>query len=156
MREVENLDVGDEVSYEMTTVYQSGDDPEPYTGTWTVGSVETEENDENEIVAVNVYTTHRCDENDDYATRRIRSEDGELRYEQARGNPANPTWAKYAREGELKIERAKCGAETDDGRCGMIAGWGTNHAGRGKCKYHDTNETAPNVDVGSDLLALME
>ncbi len=155
MVEVTDLEVGDELSYELTTVYQSGDDPDPYTGTWTVASVELEENDDGETAAVNVYTTHRIEENDGFATRRIRLEGDELRYEQARGDPKNPTWSKYARDGGLSLERAKCGAKTESGTCGMVAGWGTRHAGRGKCKHHDTNETAPNVDVGPGVSAVL-
>ncbi len=156
MREVEDLEVGDELYYEMRTVYQSGENPEPYCGNWTVGAVEIEEDEDGETVAVNVYTKHRIEENDGFATRRIRYVDDELRYEQARGDPENPTWAKYARNGEFEIERAKCGAETDSGTCGMVAGWGTDHAGRGKCKHHDMNYTAPNVDVDDEVVSRLE
>jgi len=36
----------------------------------------------------------------------------------------------------ITLTSEKCGAKTTRGTCRQAAGWGTNHLGRGRCKWH--------------------
>lgn len=46
---------------------------------------------------------------------------------------------------EPKTEKSKCGAKakSSKGSCSLPAGWGTDHAGKGRCKYHGGCSTGP-------------
>jgi len=153
--ELTELRRGDELRYTLKTVYQNAES-DPYTGTMTVASVDVTRDDDGGVRTVDVYFTALADENDGYAVRRARRDDDGLTFERARGDLENPSWCKFSKDGKFTLSHAECGAETANGTCGRRAGWGTCHTGRGTCRTHEPNHTAPNVSVGDGVMARLE
>jgi hypothetical protein len=153
--ELTELRRGDVLSYTLKTVYQNTES-DPYTGTVTVASVDVTRDDDGAVQEVVVYFREKSEERNGRPARRAVLSDGDLTYERARGDLDNPTWCKFSKDGKFTVSHAECGAETDNGTCGRRAGWGTCHVGRGKCRTHEPNHTAPNVSVGDEVMARLE
>ena len=145
------LSTGDEVEVEIETVYQPKD-ADPDTGVLTVTHVS--EADDGTVTV----TFEKYHENG-YPTRRAvfpgeDAEDDDPVYERTRGDPTDGVWCKFSRRFEMRWTR--CGYEKDDGtECGLCAGWGTDHKGRGRCKHHESIADQPNVTVGDGVRAVV-
>jgi hypothetical protein len=155
--ELTELTNGDVLNYTLKTVYQNTES-DPYTGTVTVGAVDVTRDEEGVVQEVVVYFRENSEKHDGHAARRAVLSDGDLTYERVQSDAAqeNPVWCKFSKDGKFTLAHTTCGAETQGGTCGRRAGWGTNHTGHGRCRDHEMNHTAPNVTVGSGVLARLE
>ncbi len=108
-----DVNSGDVLAVGMMTVYQDIDS-DPYEFEMTVHNVEQTVDDDDGTVIVDIYRDYKRDQNDGYATRRIRFRGANPEYQQARGDPADPTWAKYSRDDFCNVREADTDEDDED------------------------------------------